>query len=183
MQSSFLNPCSSYISPKAKTQPSKISGKGTFAISPIKKDEIICIFGGRILSTTEWKKLPEDARENSIEIHDDFVLAPFNKNDVGDGDYINHSCDPSAGIVGQIFLVAMRDIKKGEEITFDYAMCVAGNGIVEGGVYKMECFCGAKNCRKLITGEDWKNKKLQKKYKGYFSTYIQYKIEREINNL
>jgi hypothetical protein len=35
------------------------------------------------------------------------------------GSYINHSCDPSAKIDG-VHVVALRDIKVGEEITFNY---------------------------------------------------------------
>jgi hypothetical protein len=35
---------------------------------------------------------------------------------------------------------------------------------------------GAKNCRKTITGNDWKLPILQKRYNGYFSNYIQVKL-------
>ncbi len=65
----------------------------------------------------------------------------------------------------------MRDIKKGEEITFDYAVCMTSN------ILNMHCLCGKNNCRKLITGDDWKIEELQKKYAGYFQPYIQEKID------
>jgi len=64
----------------------------------------------------------------------------------------------------------MRDIEPGEELTFDYAM-------TESTQYSLKCECGAKNCRKLVTGDDWKILKLQKKYCGYFSNYLQEKIK------
>jgi hypothetical protein len=36
--------------------------------------------------------------------------------------FINHSCDPNVGFAGDIVLVAMRDIRQGEELTADYAL-------------------------------------------------------------
>jgi len=43
--------------------------------------------------------------------------------------------------------------------------------------YQMECRCGAANCRRVVTGQDWRRKELQKKYSGFFSWYLQKKIE------
>ena len=43
----------------------------------------------------------------------------------------------------------------------------------------MKCNCGADNCRGVITGQDWKNEELQKKYHGYFAWHLQRKIEQE----
>ncbi|MBK9208591.1 MAG: SET domain-containing protein-lysine N-methyltransferase [Anaerolineales bacterium] len=49
-------------------------------------------------------------------------------------DCFNHSCNPNLGFFGQIGLVALRDIKTGEELMFDYAMS-------EGGRYEeFECY-------------------------------------------
>lgn len=69
----------------------------------------------------------------------------------------------------------MRDIKAGEEITFDYVMCVTENK----PFWKMKCLCGSKNCRGIIKDSDWKIKELQKKYKGYFQPYIEEKIDKK----
>jgi hypothetical protein len=64
----------------------------------------------------------------------------------------------------------MRDIQPGEELTFDYAMS-------DGSPYdEFECFCGSPNCRRKITGDDWKIPELWKKYKGYFSPYLARRI-------
>ena len=83
--------------------------------------------------------------------------------------FLNHSCEPNVGILGQIVFVAMRDIDRDEELTIDYAMFGADKE-------PMQCNCSASDCRGLITDSDWKITKLQKKYKGYFSSYIQLKI-------
>ncbi len=65
----------------------------------------------------------------------------------------------------------MRDIEANEEITFDYCMTISDDLFD-----RMECHCGAKNCRKVITSDDWKLQSLQEKYKCYFSYYLQQKI-------
>lgn len=84
--------------------------------------------------------------------------------------FLNHSCSPNVGVRGEITFVAMRDIKVGEELTIDYAM-------IENEDYpEMKCNCGARNCRKVITGKDWKRKDLQKKYGKYFSAFLLEKI-------
>ena len=73
----------------------------------------------------------------------------------------------------------MRNIKKHEEITFDYATTVS-RSIGSDIVFEMECKCGTKNCRKKITEDDWKLRKLQKKYNGYFSQYLLEKINTKV---
>jgi len=92
------------------------------------------------------------------------------------GYYINHSCNPNSGIKGQNFIVSMNNINKNEQITFDYAMCLFS--LTKKADYSFKCLCGEKNCRKLITSNDWKILSLQKKYKGYFQWYLQNKINK-----
>ncbi|MBU2613459.1 hypothetical protein KJ925_03335 [Patescibacteria group bacterium] len=47
----------------------------------------------------------------------------------------------------------------------------------EASDYTMTCACGTERCRKTVTGNDWKIPDLQKRYAGYFSDYIQRKID------
>jgi hypothetical protein len=42
--------------------------------------------------------------------------------------------------------------------------------------FTFECKCGSKQCRKIITEDDWKIKELQKKYNGHFQWFLQKKI-------
>lgn len=74
--------------------------------------------------------------------------------------YLNHSCEPNAGIKNNRHLVAMRPIKKGEEIVFDYAM-----NNIDG--WKMECECGSKNCRKVVLTFDALDNETKEKYRDY----------------
>lgn len=160
----------SYLSPKTKVKTSPIHNYGLFAIKPIKKGEIVGIKGGHIIDWKTLKKYEKVIGDSYLQIDDNFVLAPLKKNEVKKVMmYLNHSCEPNVGVRGEITFVAMRNIKVGEELTIDYAM-------IDDDIYKMKCSCGKKSCRQIITGKDWKNPKLQKKYKGYFSRHIQDKI-------
>lgn len=57
---------------------------------------------------------------------------------------INHSCNPSTGVRGKSELFSLRDIKAGEQITYDYSTTVAPTD------WLMICECGDKNCRKRM---------------------------------
>lgn len=151
-------------------------GKGLFAKKNIRKYELLSILGGYVISALDESKLSNKVSDHGIQISEDLVLGIKKENELEYSCFFNHSCDPNAGIKGQIFLVAMRDIKKGEQITFDYAMTLHK---VKGlKAYKMECLCGSKNCRGLITENDWKIPELQKKYNGYFQWYLEEKIKK-----
>ncbi|KAK8298416.1 hypothetical protein V6Z12_D05G253500 [Gossypium hirsutum] len=70
------------------------------------------------------------------------------------GRFINHSCDPNCRtekwmVNGEICigLFALRDIKKGEEITFDY------NYVRVFGAAAKKCHCGSSHCRGYIGGD------------------------------
>jgi len=168
----------SLTSPKLEVGKTTKYGKGVFAKGKFKKDEIITVFGGYIMSRKDELLLPSSINDNGIFISDDIVLGIKKKSEIEIASYFNHSCSPNSGFKGQIFLVAMRDIEKGEEITFDYAMVLHKSKNLPP--YKMKCFCLSKDCRKIVSDSDWKNKYLQKKYKGYFQFYLQEKINKQI---
>lgn len=164
---------STYISPKAKKgAKSKIEGRGLFAIKPIKKGEIVAIKGGHIVGWKTLKKHEKLIGASYLQIADNFVLAPLKKSEVEKVMmFLNHSCNPNVGVRGEITFVAMRNIKAGEELTTDYAM-------IDDDDYRMKCNCSARNCRKIVTGKDWKRKDLQRKYGRYFSAFLREKIEK-----
>ena len=169
----------SWMNPKLEVRDTGKYGKGVFAKGDIKKDEILAMFGGYILTAEEEEKLPEEIRDQGVQIDDDYVLTVIKKSEAEDGGYFNHSCDPNAGYKGQIFLVAMRRIRKSEEITFDYAMVLHKSK--NRKAYRLECLCGSKNCRGFTSDYDWKIPELQKKYDGYFQWYLQEKINKKRN--
>ncbi|KAF9599873.1 hypothetical protein IFM89_001819 [Coptis chinensis] len=70
------------------------------------------------------------------------------------GRFINHSCDPNCRtekwmVNGEVCigLFAMRRIKKGEELTFDY------NYVRVFGAAAKKCVCGSSDCRGYIGGD------------------------------
>ena len=109
-------------------------------------------------------------------ISPDFALkhiAPVQKEErEGSMLYTNHSCKPNIGIQGKIVFVAMRDIASGEELTHDWAT-------TDDLDYKLKYNCGSTNCRGTISGQDWRRRELQEKYKRYFSWYLQPKFENQ----
>jgi len=164
----------SYLSSKVKIGTSKKSGKGLFAIDKIQKGEIVIDYKdgiGKYVNHAEAEKLWLQGIDYDIQIKQDLFFVPSGRGkEIEEADYLNHSCNPTCGIRDVLKIVAMRDIEKGEEITFDYAMS-------ESYPYNMKCNCGEKNCRGNITGDDWERPELQTRYKGYFSDYINKMID------
>ena len=162
----------SYLSPKTEIKQSKIEGRGLFAAKPIKKGEIIGIKWGYIFDRNTLNKIKEEVGDSYFQISDNFFIGPITKDQIKESMmFLNHSCEPNAGMEGNIVFIAMRDIKSGEEITIDYAMCDDDN-------FELKCNCQSKSCRKIITGKDWMKKGLQEKYAGYFSIYLEKKINK-----
>jgi len=166
-----------WINPKLKVSDVNY-GKGIFSTETIVAKERLAIFGGDIMLIDEIKNLPLHLQEYPLQIEERFLIYGKKNTEPESTDFFNHSCEPNAGIKGQLFLVAMRDIKAGEEITFDYAMVVSAS-VGSDIVFKMQCRCETKNCRKTITEYDWQLPALRKKYQGYFSQYLQERIEIE----
>ena len=165
----------SYNSPKIELRKSGIEGKGVFAKKRIKKGELITDFTGglgKILNKEEANRLytaDDPFFDYMIQIDNDLYFGATREEEMEIGDYLNHSCDPNCGIRNALQIIAIRDIEKDEEVTFDYAMSESSN-------FKIPCGCEAIHCRGFISGEDWKRKDLQEKYRGYFSGYLAKKI-------
>lgn len=158
-----------FVSPKLepRIRPEK-GGYGVFALETIQPGELVVMWGGVVLPGEKLKDLTAVARRHSIQVEDNLFLAPVEVPEPGD--YINHSCDPNAGLLGQAGLVAMRLVMPGEEVCYDYAMS-------DGCPYdEFECSCRNDECRGRITGNDWMLASLQERYAGFFSPYLQRRI-------
>lgn len=164
----MLNQPTCYLSPKAAARLKTHREYGVYAVAPIQKGEMLAMWGGEVVTQKTFETLPERLRRLSIQVEETLFLVALNE---GPSDYVNHSCEPNGGLLGQIELVALRDIAVGDEITFDYAMS-------DGSDYdEFECECGAPNCRKRVTGGDWRIPELWEKYAGHFSPYLERRIE------
>jgi len=167
-----VNPIS-YLSPKAAVKTSPIHGKGLFAVDSIRSGEIVCVKGGHVFTRGQLQSVAVLLGPAEIQIGEDLFIGPLTQEERESGMiFSNHSCDPNIGVKGQIVFVAMRDIQPGEELTHDWAT-------TDDDSYEMYCACKAATCRKVITGQDWRKKELQQKYRGFFSWYLQGKIDKE----
>ena len=160
-----------YFSPKAQKRGSDIEGRGLFAKEPISKGEIVVIKGGYVMTKAQRDKVEEKLGPAEIQVTEDLFIGPTARMErEGAMMHLNHSCEPNLGVQGQIVFVALRDIVTDEELTFDYAM-------TDDEPYEMRCTCGATNCRGVVAGRDWMKKEVQQKYDGYFSWFIQRRID------
>lgn len=90
-----------------------------------------------------------------LEVDGEFMSGPTR--------FINHSCDPNLRIFARVgdhadkhihdlALFAIKDIQRGEELTFDYVDGVTDeqderDGNVDG---MTECLCGSSKCRRFL---------------------------------
>jgi len=125
---------------KVKVLSSSIQGKGLFADEPIKKGERIFYIPGErklraIRSEKEsWRFINWIGVGKKVWINPNKTIAR----------HLNHSCDPNSAIIGKKTMMAIKDIKKDEEITFDYSFTDVDPH------WKIKCNCGSKNCRGVI---------------------------------
>lgn len=160
----------SYRTPKAEVRPSGVEGRGLVARESIGKGEVVAIKGGHVVDQRTFEENAGVIGDSDIQIADGFYLVPLSAEEHDAVMmFLNHSCEPNAGVMGNIVFVAMRDIAPGEEITIDYAM-------IDDGDFTLECRCGASSCRGTISGRDWTRPELQEKYGGYFSAYLMAKF-------
>jgi uncharacterized protein len=160
----------SYRSPKTKIAKSPIEGRGLFATRRIRKGEIVAVKGGHVLDCRTLARTRAQTPASYVQIEDGFYVGARARREVAANKlFINHSCEPNVGIRGQVTFVALRDVAAGEELTYDWAM-------EENHPTRTMCRCGARRCRRILTGQDWKRPALQRRYRGYFSAYLAAKI-------
>ncbi len=135
-----------------EVRPSKIQGLGAFAASRITKGtRIIEYTGERITPAEADRRYNDDATD-----HPRVLLFSVDSRTVIDAavggneaQYINHSCEPNCAAVTdkkRIFIEALRDIRPGEELLYDYNRTrESDDDAALENLY--ECRCGAPSCR------------------------------------
>ena len=113
-------------------------GLGVFAQRDLLPGEVILALEGPMIDFAETKR--RGTREcMAIQIGPDQYIDTRPP-----GVFVNHSCEPNSGIKGSQFLVALRRIRKGEEIRYDYSTTM------EEQSFTMDCRCGAPTCRRIV---------------------------------
>ncbi len=145
---------------KVKIRKTKKCGRGVFAKAKIKKGEVIASFDGPVFEY-DYEHWTDDILNHVIQ---------FDRRKWRDSNGIarltNHSCNPNCGIKNLFDIVAMRDIEKGEQITWDYEMTEKNEW------WRMRCKCQAPDCRKVIGNYTNMPLKTRKKYSGYISSWL-----------
>jgi uncharacterized protein len=135
------------LDPKLEIKPSPIEGRGCFARVHIARGKKIAEYTGEKISNREAKRRAGRRRLRICEINDRWSLDGSRG---GNGThYINHSCEPNSYmkiLYDHILLLALRDIRSGEEITLDYHSTLHSD--------RKRCTCGAQSCRGTINKVD-----------------------------
>ena len=146
-----------------KVKNSNIDKKGLCASKDIKPGVKIIVYAGKLITKKETEQnLKFDNKK-------DIYLFNINEKYDLDGDFswntarlINHSCNPNCEVEGEglkLWISSLREIKKGEELTYDY-------GFGYDADYKQfPCKCQSMNCVGYIVreGSRWRiNKKFKK---------------------
>ena len=132
------------------------NGTGIFADKNFKEqNEVLKLQKGKLITyeEIEYNKL----EDRYLQIDKKLYFNPFG-NTIN---FLNHSCDPNTGIIikeNEIYLIAIKDIKKGEEITFDYSTTMDEDD------WTMVCNCGSENCRGIIKDFKYLPTPIQEKY-------------------
>ena len=149
---------------------SSLHGSGLFAVSNIKKgDQVIQYIGDKVTkkegdrrADIQLKKAEKNKKNGMV-----YVFELNKRYDIDGGvlrnhaRFINHSCDPNCEVEGkglEIWVTSIRNIKAGEELSYDY-------GFSYDKDYKQfPCKCKSKKCCGYIVreGSRWR---INKKFK------------------
>ncbi len=145
-------------------RPSTIDGVGLFTIKKFKKGEVIAegIHLDDLELLVPWSEVSKVDTKIKTKINDFCVGTPdgfypppnndFNR--ITPDWYMNHSCTGNVGFDEVGDFIALRSIEVDEELTYDYALAESSPK------FELSCRCGEDNCRKIITGNDWKDKNI-----------------------
>lgn len=128
-------------------------GVGVFASRLLRPGEVILRFSGRTMAFAdavalgEWQCYALQVDSGRVYIDPD-----------PPGRFVNHSCDPNAGVRGRD-LVAVREIRGGAEIRFDYSTTM------DEDYWEMPCRCGAAGCRGRIRDFKHLPREVQQRYR------------------
>lgn len=142
---------------KLRIERSKIHGAGVFADEDIPKGTKVIEYVGEKITKEEGAKR-EQAQMKKAK-HGEGTVYIFELDDMWDIDgdvpyndarFINHSCDPNCEVEiedGHIWIIALRDIRKGEELSYDY-------GFDLEFYQQFPCRCGSPKCVGFMVGQE-----------------------------
>jgi len=126
---------------------SDIHAAGCYTTTKIRKGTIVVEYAGALISPKQADEI-YDGRSTTylFGLRDGKLIIDGH----GAAMFINHSCDPNCEtdeIDGHVWIIAIRDIKAGEELTYDYMLYDGAEND------PAPCFCSSKNCRGTMYSE------------------------------
>ena len=118
------------------------TGLGLFATRPIKKNSRIAEYKGPLLTTKQASKIEANGNRYLYEVNSRWTIDGSPRSNIAR--YANHSCNPNAdsyNVKLRVFIRALRNIKPGEEIVYDY-----GIDYLKNVIGRSNCKCS--RCRK-----------------------------------
>ncbi len=118
------------------------TGLGLFATRAIKKHTRIAEYKGRILGLEDAEKAERRGNRYLYEVSTHRTIDGTARKNIAR--YFNHSCNPNAESLiwrGRVFVKTLRNIKPGEEITYDY-----GTDYLKNVIGRSNCKCS--RCRR-----------------------------------
>ena len=147
-------------------------GKGVFATQAITKGSLVLKLTGPQISLQEVY-LKGEHQCNPLQIADKMYidLEP-------PGLLINHHCHPNCGIRDDVDIIALRDIKEGDEIFYDYSTTISDDFEEDGTEFFMPCDCEDIQCRYKIGDFKYLSKSKRRYYisKNVVMSFIVEKI-------
>lgn len=109
-----------------------------------------------------------EAGANLLQIDEQLYILPDPP-----GVFANHSCCPNAGVVHTTTLIALREIRKDEEIRFDYSTTM------DEDLWTMQCLCGEPECRGVVEDFKYLPQEVQRAYltRGIVQPFIVRKMQ------
>lgn len=140
---------------------SSIVGKGVYAGKAISKGSLIFVVKGYVHrfhpSDSAWTLF------HAVSYAPHKWINPHPNNPLR---YTNHSCKPNAILTDRLKIMALRDIRVGEEITIDYSLTENDNK------YLLTCRCGHSNCRRDIKDIHHTPAHVINKYKRFIPKWL-----------
>lgn len=180
------------LGPWHEVRRSDLHGNGVFARRPIPKGTYILEYEGVRITPDE-----ADAQEatNPDDPFHTFFFAIGNGMIIDGGQngndsrFINHSCEPNcegheSDSGDKVFIVAMKDIEKGDELLYDYALTI-DDKLTKTLKKQYACWCGADSCRgtMLALPKATKEQKEKLKQKKWIKKVIRKEIRKEFKSI
>jgi hypothetical protein len=157
---------------RIQTRRSGVHGKGVFAVQDLAEGETLIEYVGEIINWKEaLRRHPHDPKDpnHTFYFHIDEEHVIDAKHGGNSSRWINHSCKPNCEAdenEGRVFIKALRNIKAGEELFYDYGLIIDAP-YTKKLLAEYPCWCGAKNCRgTLLAPKDDEDKKTKGKKKS-----------------